>query len=417
MSLFSIIFLLALVAGTLLQWWLTHRQIGSVRRHRGQVPAAFSSKIELSEHQKAADYTTAKTRFGQWMLLFEVVVLLLWTFGGLLQMLDQSWRALGWSELWTGVAFMVSFAVLNSLIELPVGIYRTFRLEAGFGFNRTTPKLFVVDLIKSFLLSLVIGVPLLTLVLWIMASLGEIWWLVVWAVLIGFNLLMMWAYPAFIAPLFNKFQPLDNPELRERIENLLQRNGFTSNGVFVMDGSRRSGHGNAYFTGLGHNKRIVFFDTLLEHLQPAEVEAVLAHEVGHFKHKHIHKRFFMIAGVTLAALALLGWLMQQAWFFHGLGVSEASTYMALVLFSLGMPVFGIFFSPLPALLSRRHEFEADAFASAQANAEILIQALVKLYRENAGTLTPDPMYSAFYDSHPPAPVRVAYLHKISTAAR
>lgn len=412
---FTGLFLIFLFAGTALQWWLAQRQLSHVRMNRHAVPKAFQEKISLQEHQKAADYTIAKTSLAQKLLPWETLLLLIWTLGGLLNWLDQSWRSLGWEPLWTGVAFLVSFSLLSSLLELPAGIYRTFVLEARFGFNRTTPKLFVQDMLKSLLLALLIGVPLVTLVLWLMESAGSLWWLYVWGVWMGFSLLLMWAYPVFIAPLFNKFEPLKDEELRGRIEKLLSRNGFSSEGVFVVDGSRRSGHGNAYFTGFGKNKRIVFYDTLLSGLNPSEVEAVLAHEVGHFKRKHIQKRLFMMILFSLGGLALLGLLMQQAWFYTALGINEMSTHAALVLFMLVLPVFTLFLTPLMSLSSRKHEYEADDFAAEQADANTLVQALVKLYKENAGTLTPDPLYSKFYDSHPPAPLRVAHLAAKSAA--
>jgi STE24 endopeptidase len=409
MSLFTLIFLLTLGVGTAIQWWLMQRHLHHVRQHQAQVPPAFVAKIDLAAHQKAAHYTVAKLRFGQILLGVEVLLLLLWTLGGMLDSLDTLWRTKEWSMLWTGVAVMLSFILIGALLEVPASMYKTFSLEARFGFNRTTLPTFISDTLKHIVLTVIIATPLLALVLWLMESMGTLWWVWVWAVFISFNLLLLWAYPAFIAPLFNQFKPLEGGELRTRIENLLQRNGFSCNGVFVMDGSRRSGHGNAYFTGLGRNKRIVFFDTLLERLSPSEIEAVLAHEIGHFKRHHLLKRLLLIATISLAALALLGWLMQQTWFYHGLGLSQGSTYMALLLFSLVLPVFSIFFVPILAYLSRQHEFEADAFAHAQTNAQDLIHALVKLYRDNANTLTPDPLYSAFYDSHPPAPVRIAYL--------
>lgn len=416
MNLFSAIFVLMLAASTILQWWLSQRQIRTVRDHQAAVPDAFSSNISLDDHQKAADYTVRKVYFGQKILIFEIIVLLLWTLGGGLEWLDQAWRSLDWSSLWTGVAVLLSVMLINAVINLPENWYRTFRIEAEFGFNRNTLPLFFSDFGKEILLSLALGIPLIALVLWLMAHAGNYWWFSVWVVWFGFSLLMMWAYPAFIAPLFNKFNPLEDDTLRQRIENLLQRNGFTSQGIFVMDGSKRSGHGNAYFTGLGNNKRIVFYDTLLEGLNHDEVEAVLAHEVGHFKHKHIQKRLLWMGLISLGSLALLGWLMQQTWFYHGLGVSTPSNYMALLLFALAMPVFTFFLAPLMAWASRRHEFEADSFAAQQAQAQHLIHALVKLYKENASTLTPDPWYSAFYDSHPPAPVRVAYLSKLEEPA-
>ncbi|MBE9562664.1 MAG: M48 family metallopeptidase, partial [Proteobacteria bacterium] len=401
----TLIFLIFLLLGTGLQIWLSIRQNTYVRDHQDAVPSAFAEKVSLEEHQKAATYTLTKNSFGQKIAILGVIILLLWTLGGLLAMFDQMWRYFGWSELWTGVAVFVSFGVLSSLIELPANIYSTFKIEAKFGFNRTTPKLFMVDLVKSLILTLLLGVPFIALVLWLMESAGQYWWFYVWAVWMGFSLLMMWAYPAFIAPWFNKFEPIEDGELKQGIEDLLQRNGFASSGIFVMDGSKRSGHGNAYFTGLGSNKRIVFFDTLLKDLTINQIIAVLAHEVGHFKHNHIKKRIVWISIFSLAGLAFLGWLMQQSWFYVGLGVEIQSTYMALLLFMLVLPVFTFFLQPIMAWLSRRHEFEADNFAAEQADPKELIQALVKLYKENASTLTPDPLYSAFYDSHPPAPVR------------
>ncbi len=409
----TLIFLLFLILGTGLQIWLSQRHKSYVYKHQNVVPDAFAEKISLEEHQKAATYTLAKTNFSQKMLVIEVLVLLLWTLGGMLDIVDQAWRHLEWLDLWTGVAVFISFGLLSSLIDLPSDIYGTFRIEAQFGFNRTSPGLFFTDLLKGLILGLVIGVPFLALVLWLMAYAGEFWWVSVWAVWISFSLLMLWLYPTVIAPLFNKFKPLENDELKGRIEDLLKRNGFSSQGIFVMDGSKRTGHGNAYFTGLGRNKQIVFFDTLLNTLNADEVIAVLAHEVGHFKRKHLQKRLVLMSILSLAGLAFLGWLMQQDWFYSGLGVSTHSTYMALLLFTLVLPVFSFFLQPLMAWLSRKHEFEADEFAAGQANPLTLIQALVKLYKDNASTLTPDPLYSAFYDSHPPAPVRIAHLSRIN----
>lgn len=413
MHVFTWIFLLVLVIGTALQWWLGRRQQQHVLQHRDTVPEAFQANIDLAAHQKAADYTVAKNQLGQYLLLLDAVILLIWTLGGLLNWLDVSWRGLGGSELWTGVAVMFSVLLIGSVLELPSSYYRTFVLEKRFGFNRSTHKTFIMDFLKSVFLLFVIGVPLLALVLWLMGNAGDGWWLYVWLVWTGFSLLMMWAYPAFIAPLFNKFEPLQNADLQTRIEQLLQRNGFSSQGIFVMDGSTRSGHGNAYFTGLGSNKRIVFYDTLLDGLNDNEVEAVLAHEVGHFKHKHVQKRMISMMLLSLGGLALLAWLMQQAWFYTALGVEQTSTYAALMLFMFITPVFSLFLSPLMAQLSRKQEFEADSFAVEQTDAQTLIQALVKMYKENASSLTPDPWYSAFYDSHPPAPVRVAYLSKFN----
>ncbi len=405
----TVFFLAFLVVGTGLQFWLTRRHRAYVASHKDAVPEAFAERISLEAHRKAATYTLTKTGFGQKMLMVEFVVLLLWTLGGLLNVLDDAWRNLGWSPLWTGVVMLISFDLLSKLIDLPAEVYSTFRIEAQFGFNRTTPTVFITDLVKELVLSLAIGIPFAALVLWLMASAGEFWWLYVWAVSMAFLLLMLWAFPIFIAPLFNKFKPLEDEELKQRIEVLLQRNGFASQGIFVMDGSKRSGHGNAYFTGLGNSKRVVFYDTLLEGLNTDEIEAVLAHEIGHFKCKHLRKRMIVMAISSLAGLALLGWLMQQQWFYTGLGVNTPSIYMALLLFMLVLPVFTFFLAPVMAWFSRKHEFEADNFAAEQGSASALIQALVKLYRENANTLTPDPLYSAFFHSHPPAPVRIAHL--------
>jgi STE24 endopeptidase len=304
---------------------------------------------------------------------------------------------------------MLSAMIIMSLLDLPFSLYHTFVVEQRFGFNRSTPAIFVSDLIKQAMLLFIIGGPLIALALWIMQASGGLWWLYVWAVWIAFTLIMFWAYPAIIAPLFNKFSPLEDESLRERIQALMEKCGFHSKGIFVMDGSKRSGHGNAYFTGFGSNKRIVFFDTLLESLEPAEIEAVLAHELGHFKLRHIQKRLLSTAALSLAALALLGWLAGKDWFYQGLGVSQPSAWMALLLFMLAMPVFTFFLQPLMALLSRKHEFEADAYAVRQSSGADLVHALVKMYRENASTLTPDPLYSAFHDSHPPAPVRIAHI--------
>ncbi len=405
------IFLAALALSLALQIWLDRRQIRHVLTHRDAVPEAFRDQIPLAAHRKAADYTVARTRLGMWELVYGSLLLLGWTLGGGLEWLDQTWRGLGLSPLATGVGVILSVMVIGSLLELPFALYRTFRLEARFGFNRTTPGTFVSDLVKQFLLTLIIGAPLIALILWLMDSAGPLWWLYVWAVWIGFSLLMQWAWPAFIAPLFNKFEPLDDEALRQRIVRLLERCGFRSSGVFVMDGSRRSSHGNAYFSGLGTNKRIVFYDTLLKSLSPEEVEAVLAHELGHFRRHHIRKRITLMALLSLAGLWILAQLMQMPEFYQGLGVSSPSTYMGLILFMMVAPLFGVFLAPLLAGFSRRHEFEADDFAARQADPRTLIRALVKLYEENASTLTPDPLYSAFHDSHPPAPVRIAHLSR------
>ena len=365
------------------------------------MPAAFQDTIPLSAHQKAADYTQAKARFGMYDLLVGALLLLIWTLGGGLNLLDSAWRSGGLPILATGVGFVISAYALMALLEIPMSAYRTFVIEERFGFNKTTPKIFILDSLKQGMLLLLIGMPLAALVLWLMLNGGALWWLYVWVAWIGFSLLMMWVYPTFIAPLFNKFRPLMDDALRTRIETLLKRNGFSSQGIFVMDGSTRSTHGNAYFTGLGTNKRIVFFDTLIDELNSEEIEAVLAHELGHFKCKHITKRIILMAAVSLIGLAFLGWLINQPWFYSGLGVTQPSAHVALVLFLIVIPVFTFFFQPMLAHISRKHEFEADDFAVKQAKADTLIQALVKLYKENANTLTPDPLYSAFHDSHPP----------------
>lgn len=406
---FTLLFLLMLALSLGVEIWLARRQARHVQTHRAALPEAFVGQISLEAHQKAADYTLGKLKLGHYERLYGAVILLLFTLGGGLNLLDQLWQGLGLGALWLGVGFILSLLLISSLLELPFTLYRTFRLEQAFGFNRTTPAIFISDMLKQGLLLLVLGIPLIALVLWLMQSAGTLWWLYVWVVWSGFTLLMLWAYPAFIAPLFNRFEPLQDEQLRQRIDALLQRCGFTSQGIFVMDGSRRSAHGNAYFSGTGNNKRIVFFDTLLESLNGDEIEAVLAHELGHFRRKHVRSRLIQMMLMSFVGLALLGWLIQQAWFFSALGVTEPSTHAALVLFLLVMPVFSFFIQPLMALSMRKHEFEADDFAAEQASAEDLIRALVKLYKENASTLTPDPLYSAWHDSHPPAPVRIAQL--------
>ena len=414
MNEFTYIFLFALALSITIQLLLGWRHIIHVRLHREKVPSAFEGKIPLEAHQKAADYTLAKVKTGFFELLPATIFLLIWTLGGALQYLDGSWRSLGLSELWTGTAFLISVIAIMSILDLPMSAYRTFHLEQKFGFNKMTLGIFIMDIIKNTVVGFLIGVPLLVLVLWIMKVSGDLWWLYVWITWFGFSLFMMWAYPSFIAPLFNKFKPLEVSELRDRIENLLTRNGFTSNGIFVMDGSTRSTHGNAYFTGLGSNKRIVFFDTLIDELSNDEIEAVLAHELGHFKCNHIKKRMVVMGAISLIGLAILGWLIKLPWFYEGLGISTPSNYMALLLFVMISPAFTFFLQPIFSFTSRKHEFEADDFAAGQAQAEHLIHALVSLYKENANTLTPDPIYSAFYDSHPPAPVRIAHLTKISS---
>ncbi len=406
---FTVIFLAALAISTAIQLWLVTRQLKHVRNHRDHVPDAFSDKIDLAAHQKAADYTIDRNKLDTIDIIIGSLLLLVWTLGGGLSLLDETVSHFSDSSILTGTVFLVAMMLIMSLLDLPMSIWRTFVHEQKHGFNRTTPRTFVMDLIKQAILTLLIASPLVALVLWLMENSGPQWWIYVWLVWIGFGLFMMWAYPTFIAPLFNKFTPLEDESLRTRIQNLMERCGFKSNGIFVVDGSKRSGHGNAYFTGLGNNKRIVFFDTLLDSLGEDEVEAVLAHELGHFRRKHIQKRIIMMAIISFIGLALLGWLIQQPWFYTALGVRQPSIHAALALFIMVMPVFSIFLHPLIAWYSRKHEFEADEFAAEQSNAAHLIKALVKLYKENASTLTPDPLYSAFHDSHPPAPVRVAHL--------
>ena len=401
--------IIALITGVFLQWRLSGRHIRHIRANRDTVPENFTDKIPLDAHQKAADYTCAKTRAGLAELGVSSLLLLIWTLGGGLDLLDSLLRTYNLPGLWTGTVFILAVVLISSLLELPLSLYRTFSLEQRFGFNKMTPRLFITDLLKNALLMLAIATPLIMLVLWFMDNAGAWWWFYVWLTWLGFNLVMVWAYPAFIAPLFNQFRPLDNAELATRIAALLDRNGFTSNGIFVMDGSTRSTHGNAYFTGLGANKRIVFFDTLIDELSYDEIEAVLAHELGHFKCGHIKKRLSILGATFLAGFAILGVLLGQPWFYTGLGVSEPSAYMALTLFVLVAPAFTFFLQPVFSSISRKHEFEADDFAMAQVRSGSLINALVKLYKENANTLTPDPMYSAFHDSHPPAPIRIAHL--------
>ncbi len=416
MNAFSTVFLVFLVLSLAIRWWLSQRHLHHIDRHRERVPEAFYDRITLQEHQKAANYTSIRTRFGRWDMLAESVILLLWTLGGGLDLLNTAWLTLNLPELATGVVVTLSVIAVMAFLDLPFSAYRTFVIEERFGFNRTTPGIFISDYFKQFFLLVALGGPLAAAVLWTLLNAGVYWWLYAWLVWLGFNLAILWAYPVLIAPIFNKFSPLNDESTRLRVEELLTRNGLNSNGIFVMDGSRRTGHGNAYFTGFGRNKRIVFFDTLLEKLNGAEIEAVLAHEIGHFKYKHIRKRVIMLAALSLAGLALLGYLMQQEWFHAGLGVNEPSGYMAMILFILVTPVFTFFLQPLTAWLSRRHEFEADEFAADQADAQTLVHALVKLYSENANTLTPDPLYSAFHDSHPPAPVRVAHLRQLRNLA-
>ncbi|WP_456415056.1 M48 family metallopeptidase [Thiolapillus sp.] len=409
MNNFTWIFLLAVFGGLLLELWLLGRQARSVRDHRNQVPATFAEKIPLQQHQKAASYTLANIYLEGANLLFGVILLLAFTLGGGLNWLYGLWQTVPVSELWRGVGLLLSVLGLSTLLELPLSAWRTFIIEEKYGFNRTTLRRFLIDQLLQLMLMLAITTPLVASILWLMAQTGNGWWLWAWMVLTGFTLLLSWIYPLIIAPMFNKFSPLQDPALKKRLEKLLQRCGFHSKGMFVMDGSRRSSHGNAYFSGFGKSKRIVFFDTLLDGLEADEIEAVLAHELGHFKHRHVLKRMLYMATVSLLGLALLNWLMQQEWFFQGLGATTQSHAMALALFLLATPAFTTFITPFFTAWSRKHEFEADSYAAQQSSAAALISGLVKLYRDNADTLTPDPLYSAFHHSHPPAAVRIAHL--------
>jgi STE24 endopeptidase len=405
----SALFVFAVVAGVGLELWLSARQAAAVALHRERVPGPFVASISASEHAKAADYTLARLRFGRLGTLIDAALTLALTVGGGIAAIDELWGRTALAEPWLGVAVIATVAAVMQLVNLPLAAWRTFGLEARFGFNRTTPALFVADLARSIALAIVLGGPLLIATLLLMERAGRWWWVWVWGLWLAVMFVMAWAWPAFIAPLFNRFSPLKDQVLKQRIEALLSRCGFTSRGVFVVDNSRRSSHGNAYFTGIGRHKRIVFFDTLLERLGAAEVEAVLAHELGHFSLRHVRKRLLVSVVTTFVGLALLGWLARQAWFYTSLGVPRPSTHAALLLFVLVVPVFTLFVTPLTALWSRRHEFEADAFATRHASAAELASALVKLHRDNASTLTPDTLYAAFYYSHPPPLARITRL--------
>jgi len=414
--LFSLIFLAALVTSVVLRIWLALRHLRHIAAHRAAVPAEFAERIGLSAHQKAADYTQAKVNLGLAELGVSGVLLLAFTLGGLLQFAaDFCARVFSEDPYLSSLALFACVSVIGFVVDLPFGIYRTFILEARFGFNQMSWRLFLVDLVKQGLLAVLIGAPLLLAVLWLMTAMGAYWWLYVWIFWLVFNLLVLLLYPTLIAPLFNKFLPLDNADLKARVEALLERCGFRSSGLFVMDGSKRSAHGNAYFTGFGAAKRIVFFDTLLESLTPPEIEAVLAHELGHYKHRHVWQRIGLLAVLSLAFLWLLGLLIGQSWFYSGLGVAmpqqaTLGTAVALILFSLVLPLFTFPLTPLLSHISRKHEYQADNYAAQQTHATDLVSALVKLYRENAATLTPDPLHSLFYDSHPPASLRIANLN-------
>jgi STE24 endopeptidase len=410
---FTALFCALLVLGLVIRTVLASRQIRHVARHRGAVPAAFSDTISIEAHQKAADYTVTKTRFGLLETALDAALLLGWTLLGGLDWLNQALLGVLGGGLVQQLALIAAFVAIGGLITLPLGWYATFRIEERFGFNKMTLSLWLGDLVKGTLVGALIGLPIAALVLWLMGAAGPAWWLWAWGVWMVFNLLALVLYPTVIAPMFNKFEPLADETLKARVNALMQRCGFAAKGLFVMDGSKRSAHANAYFTGFGAAKRVVFFDTLLKQLSPEEIDAVLAHELGHYKRRHILKRIVMMFALSLAGFALLGWVSSQAWFFSGLGVTPSmdtpNDALALLLFMMVVPLFTFFLSPLMAQLSRKHEFEADAFAVAHTNGNDLASALLKLYKDNASTLTPDPVYARFYYSHPPASERLSRL--------
>ncbi len=415
--LMTLTFAVLVLIGLVLRLWLASRQIRHVARHRDAVPPAFAGHISPAAHAKAAAYTIAKVRLGLLELALGTAALLGWTLLGGLDALNQWLMDTLGGGMVQQLALLACFALISGLIDLPFTLYQTFVLEQRFGFNKMTPALWLADLLKSMVMGVVIGLPIAALILWLMGAAGPLWWLWAWVAWMGFNLLLLLIYPTFIAPLFNKFQPLEDESLKARVTALMQRCGFAAKGLFVMDGSRRSAHANAYFTGFGAAKRVVFYDTLLHQLEPTEVEAVLAHELGHFRHKHILKRIVNLFALSLAGFALLGWLSGQVWFYTGLGVTPnlgvalnaPNDALALLLFLLAIPAFTFFLSPLLAQVSRRHEFEADAYAVAQTSGQSLASALLKLYEDNASTLTPDPLYVKFYYSHPGASERLARL--------
>ena len=415
-SALTLLFAFVLTCSLVVKFWLATRQARHVAAHRASVPAAFAQTISLAAHQKAADYTLAKGRFGLLSAAFGAAVLLGWTLLGGLDVLNLAVRDAvqpRFGDMAYQLALLAAFSLIGAVLDLPFELYSTFRIEQRFGFNRMTWKMYFGDMLKTAAVGLLIGLPVAALILWIMGHTGGLWWLWAWAAWMGFNLLILVLYPTVIAPLFNKFEPLADESLKARVQALMTRCGFAAKGLFVMDGSKRSAHANAYFTGFGAAKRVVFFDTLLNKLSPGEVEAVLAHELGHFKHRHVIKRIVSMFALSLVGFALLGWLSGQAWFYNGLGVQASmnapNDALALLLFLLVVPVFSFFVSPLFAQLSRRHEFEADAYACAQADGRDLAAALLKLNADNAATLTPDPLYVRFYYSHPPAGERLAAL--------
>ena len=418
-TIFTLAFSAVLMLGLLIRFYLASRQIRHVAQHRSSVPAAFASTVSLAAHQKAADYTITKARFGLLEMAFGAAILLCWTLLGGIDALNRALLNSGlgtYGSLVPQLALLAAFGAISGLLDLPFTLYSTFKIEERFGFNKMTLRLWLADLVKSTLIGIVIGLPIVALMLWLMGSAGGLWWLWAWCAWMGFNLLALVLFPTVIAPLFNKFQPLEDAALKARVTALMQRCGFAAKGLFVMDGSKRSAHANAYFTGFGAAKRVVFYDTLLKQLAPGEVDAVLAHELGHFKHKHIIKRIVLLFAMSLIGFALLGWLSLQVWFYTGLGVrpdiAGPTDALALLLFMLVVPLFSFFVSPVFALFSRRHEFEADAYAVSQTDGRDLQSALLKLYKDNASTLTPDPVFVKFYYSHPPASERLARMHAL-----
>ena len=409
---FSALFVATLLTNTITKWWLAYRQLHHVAAHRGEVPEAFREQIGIAAHHKAADYTSTLVRFGALSVLFDTVLVLVFTLGGGIQWLSDASSDLFQNTLLQGATIIVLVLMLQSVLEMPFDLYRTFNIEVRFGFNKMTLKLYLLDALKGLSLGAALGLPLLFGVLWLMQSMGALWWLYVWGVWVVFNLLLLFIYPTYIAPLFNKFEPLQDEEQKSHIEALLTKCGFSSSGLFVMDGSKRSTHGNAYFTSFGKNKRIVFFDTLLQRLTANEIDAVLSHELGHFKRHHVMKRIALTFALSLGFLWVLAQLLHSAWFYQGLGVTSQSTALALLLFFVVLPVFTFLLHPIASAYSRKHEFEADAYAAQQTDANELVSALVKLYQDNAKTLTPDPWYATFYESHPPAPIRIAHLQQL-----
>jgi len=411
MNTFTIIFIIAIVISFGIQHWLSWRQKAYVLQHRDQVPQAFRERVSLTAHQKAADYTVEKSKLGDLDSVAGLIFLLALTLGGGISLVFEFWSTFALSDMQSNLIAVASIYLLMTVVDIPFSLYQTFVIEEKFGFNKNTIAQFIKDQLISLGLTMAIGLPIMALILWVMDSIGSLWWLYAWLIIISFSLLMSWLFPTVIAPLFNKFTPMEDGSLKERIQSLLARCGFNSQGIFIMDGSRRSGHGNAYFTGLGNNKRIVFFDTLIKSLDEDELEAVLAHELGHFKRKHVIKMLVASSIMTLISFAILGWLITQDWFFIGLGLTTHSNAAALLVFMLVSPVFTIFMQPISAYFQRKFEFEADDFAAEHAQGSKMISGLVKLYEENASTLTPDPLYSAFHYSHPPAAIRIAHIEE------